>query len=224
MNLASVHSMSLNEGLHYHIWIGIGFTIWDVYPGDEDHCVALSPNGKWKGFPCSTKLESICKIQAGIPLTTSSVHGLCPNSEKWISHGSYCYLFDEHKTNSFKEALHGCIRKGWSKSRLVSIKDLSEQVWLAMMAKRYPNTVSLKIGLFWKDYGCPYNWMDNTPLTFQFWSRTGHKQGKCVVLYNGGHQETSGSWRRRLCSDSHSTSGYICKVPKLPYPTTPSPE
>ncbi|CAD5126767.1 DgyrCDS14817 [Dimorphilus gyrociliatus] len=251
MNMASIHSPELNEGLCYHVmntenyyWIGMNrfndtdafkwsdhstvvFTKWMEFPKNDKNCAAISSKGLWHGFPCNTQLESICKILYGSALTTpSQVSGLCPSPTKgeWISHGSYCYIFSKDTAFTAQEALQKCIRKSSANARLVSIQDFSEQVWLTFMLRRIEQHSTHWIGLTRQSPDHSFTWMDDSPVTFEYWKKYDTSAGNCVVLSVQDSEKATGFWSKRLCSNSNKLPPkYICKVPKIPLPSTPAP-
>uniref|UniRef100_A0A8B9S6C0 Lymphocyte antigen 75 n=1 Tax=Apteryx owenii TaxID=8824 RepID=A0A8B9S6C0_APTOW len=106
------------------------------------------------------------------------------------------------KNLSWNDAMAACIS---NKMQLVSITDQFQQAFLAVQAAlhNYP----LWIGLFSRDGGKHYGWLDGKHVSFSRWSEDDEETSEeCVFL------DTDGFWKTSDCSSENR--GAICYLPE----------
>ncbi|GIX97410.1 secretory phospholipase A2 receptor [Caerostris extrusa] len=127
-------------------------------------CYSSSPDGFWKGVPCTEELPFICQITAGNPPVKKSYTGDCPTtSDLWVpTEGSYCHIYENGRADWFSANLR-CFRHG---SYLISIHSLDELEQVRKTMK--PGIQSVLIGLMRTEIG-GFSWTDQSPVDFVNW-------------------------------------------------------
>ncbi|KAJ7405621.1 hypothetical protein BTVI_67932 [Pitangus sulphuratus] len=134
--------------------------------------------------------------------------GTSDNQTEEVINGTLSYQNVQYmvilKNLSWNDAMAACIN---NKMQLVSITDQFQQAFLAVQAAlhNYP----LWIGLFSRDGGKHYGWLDGKHVSFSRWSEDDEETNEeCVFL------DTDGFWKSSDCSSENR--GAICYASENP--------
>ncbi|XP_051871858.1 macrophage mannose receptor 1 isoform X2 [Pristis pectinata] len=206
--------LNANETAGQYRWIDgwkLHYSNWDVgEPKNNNECVFIDLNGRWKTSNCNNESYATCKISSE-PVVTEppQLPGKCPETltQSWIPFHGHCYFFETATKKPWPSASLDCIRYGAS---LVSIDDTPESTFLLhtteIMADKSP---TFWIGMYRNIEGA-WLWIDNSVVDFVNWNKgepSDHKQEDCVEMYSH-----IGTWNNAPCS---AYKNYICKMPKI---------
>ncbi|XP_023930930.1 macrophage mannose receptor 1-like [Lingula anatina] len=186
--------------------------------GETDRCVALMPDGNWNDTDCGLKLQGICKRTSVIPPTTAvNPPGRCPDDKHWFDHGYYCYMFSNRTSYSYGWAHSSflCQKHGGALASITN-QDEMDFILRTIQQERYEKR-NLWIGLVRKIKGA-FAWFDHTPFNYENWAVGEPDNGnykECTSVH-----PANGKWEVTNC---YAARGFICKVAKVPPPTTPRP-
>ncbi|XP_067155243.1 lymphocyte antigen 75 isoform X1 [Apteryx mantelli] len=155
--------------------------------------------GTWNFTACADKhFLGICQRPIGT--------GTADNQTEQVLNETLTYQNTQYmvilKNLSWNDAMAACIS---NKMQLVSITDQFQQAFLAVQAAlhNYP----LWIGLFSRDGGKHYGWLDGKHVSFSRWSEDDEETSEeCVFL------DTDGFWKTSDCSSENR--GAICYLPE----------
>uniref|UniRef100_A0A6A7G2Y8 Macrophage mannose receptor 1-like n=1 Tax=Hirondellea gigas TaxID=1518452 RepID=A0A6A7G2Y8_9CRUS len=194
------------------------YTYWgESEPNTNDtgsHCVALSISGagRWFSHSCLDDKPFICKYRENAIATPDTPSdGACPPGD-WVDlGGSYCYSYEDKHKYPWRYANAKCTEKSAS---LVSIHSEDEMGLIAQMTSSSGEFIWN--GLI-RGEDNEFIWSDGTPYNYMNWydHEPNSASEKCVEMFLG--QRT---WNDNDC---WAVRAYMCKVLKLPPPSTDAP-
>nr|XP_011422437.3 macrophage mannose receptor 1 isoform X2 [Crassostrea gigas] len=239
-DLVSIHSAGENSFVQnlvgsspVSIWIGLNdkaverghrwtdssptdYTNWNRgEPNDAggiEDCVSMISNGKWNDINCFFSKPFICKVQRGVPLSTTPVIPTASSSNAcgtgWVLYNQFCYyLGNGSSLMTWFDARSTCNQMG---AELASVHSRDEDNFLVGQYTRQKGRTDFWIGLNDIEYNNKFVWTDGSVLDFISWGTNEPNDAfageNCVTM----PYWSAGNWNDDNCN---MRKNFICKRP-----------
>ncbi|XP_034742579.1 macrophage mannose receptor 1b isoform X3 [Etheostoma cragini] len=180
-------------------------------PSNDQPCVYLDVDGKWRTAFCNQTMNSVCMQSTDVaPTESTNFPGICPEQTNveyhqtysWLPFKGHCYLFMTEEIE-WADAASSCVRHG---GILTSIEDPDEQQFLKGNVERFQDSHSaFWIGLY-KTHKGTWLWLDKTIMDYTNWAADNTNNDFAEIGTSDGAWRTGRRWHDRA---------YICKTPKV---------